>query len=52
MATLAQTVSYADRVRGLAQFVADKKRGGNKFVVMLGAGASLTSGIKATKTIM
>src|SRR5207244_10887763 len=41
-----------DRVRGLAQFITDKKKAGKKFVLMLGAGASLSSGIKLTKTIM
>ena len=41
-----------DRVRMLAQFIKDKKKRGEKFVVMLGAGASLSSGIKLTATIM
>ncbi len=41
-----------ERVRSLAQFVRDKKTGGEKFVLMLGAGASIGSGIKPTRAIM
>jgi hypothetical protein len=41
-----------ERVRSLTQFIRDKKKRGEKFVVMLGAGASLSSGIKPTATIM
>ena len=41
-----------DRVRSLAQFIKDKKKRGEKFVLMLGAGASLSSGIKPTSAIM
>ena len=52
MATAAQPAPIADRVRGLAQLLSDKKKSGKKFVLMLGAGASLSSGVKLTKTIM
>jgi hypothetical protein len=52
MPAVAQAASIIDRVRGLAQFVSDKKKSGRKFVLMLGAGASLSSGVKLTKTIM
>lgn len=41
-----------ERIRSLAQFVKDKKPNGDKFVLMLGAGASLSSGIKPTRAIM
>jgi hypothetical protein len=41
-----------ERVRSLAQFIKDKKDRGEKFVVMLGAGASLSSGVKTTAAIM
>jgi hypothetical protein len=52
MAAVAQPAPIAERVRGLAQLVSDKKKAGKKFVLMLGAGASLSSGVKTTKTIM
>ena len=41
-----------DRVRTLAQFVKDRKDRSDKFVLMLGAGASLSSGIKPTRALM
>jgi hypothetical protein len=41
-----------DRIRNLAQFIKDKKDRGDKYVLMLGAGASLTSGIKPTRSLM
>jgi NAD-dependent SIR2 family protein deacetylase len=44
--------ALVDRVRVLAQFITEKKNRSKKFVLMLGAGASLSSGIKMTKTIM
>jgi hypothetical protein len=52
MATAVQPAPIADRVRGLSQFMSDKKKRSKKFVLMLGAGASLSSGVKLTKTIM
>src|SRR6267154_26075 len=41
-----------DRIRNLAQFLKDKKNTGDKFVLMLGAGASLSSGVKPTAALM
>jgi NAD-dependent SIR2 family protein deacetylase len=41
-----------DRIRNLAQFMRDKKASGEKLVLMLGAGASIASGVKPTETIM
>ena len=41
-----------DRIRNLAQFMKDKKAAGEKLVLMLGAGASISSGVKPTQTIM
>src|SRR5688572_19166959 len=41
-----------DRIRSLAQFVAVKKNTDRKFVLMLGAGASLSSGVKTTAAII
>ncbi len=41
-----------DRLKSLAQLMRDKKRAGGKFALMLGAGASLSSGVKPTKQIM
>jgi hypothetical protein len=44
--------SMLDRIRNLAQFIKDKNHRGDKFVLMLGAGASLASRIKPTRTLM
>ena len=44
--------SMLDRIRNLAQFIKDKNHRGDKFVLMLGAGASLASGIKVTRALM
>jgi hypothetical protein len=41
-----------DRVKNLAQLMRDKKSAGDKFALMLGAGASLSSGVIPTKQIM
>jgi hypothetical protein len=41
-----------ERIQNLAQLMRDKKSAGDKFVLMLGAGASLSSGVKPTKQIM
>lgn len=41
-----------DRIRNLAQFMKDKKAAGEKLVLMLGAGASISSGVKPTETLM
>ena len=41
-----------DRIRNLAQFMKDKKSAGEKPVLMLGAGASISSGVQPTQTIM
>ena len=41
-----------DRVKNLAQLMRDKKNAGDKFALMLGAGASLSSGVAPTKQIM
>jgi len=41
-----------DRVKNLAQLMRDKKSAGDKFALMLGAGASLSSGVPPTKQIM
>ncbi len=41
-----------DRIRNLAQLLNLKKTAGESFVLMLGAGASLSSGVKPTATIM
>lgn len=41
----------SDTIRTLAQFLTLKKNGGQKFVLMLGAGASLSSGIKTTTAL-
>jgi len=40
------------KVRNLANLMRLKKRSGEKFVLMLGAGASLSSGVKLTSVIM
>src|SRR3954471_10987247 len=41
-----------DRIRALSQFMKDKRVAGDRFVLMLGAGASLSSGIKPTRGLM
>ena len=41
-----------DRVKNLAQLIKAKKAAGDKFVLMLGAGASLSSGLKPTQQII
>jgi NAD-dependent SIR2 family protein deacetylase len=41
-----------DRIRALSQFMKDKRVAGDRFVLMLGAGASLSSGIKPTRVLM
>jgi len=41
-----------ERVKNLAQLMRDKKNAGDKFALMLGAGASLSSGVPPTKNIM
>ena len=41
-----------DRVRDLAQSIGLKKHSGDRFVLMLGAGASLSSGVKPTHAIV
>ena len=41
-----------DRVRSLAQFITLKQSNGEKFVLMLGAGASISSGVKTTDAII
>ncbi len=41
-----------DRVRVLANLIKQKHRTSDQFVLMLGAGASMSSGVKATTTIM
>jgi len=41
-----------DVIKNLAQLMKNKKEAGDNFVLMLGAGASLSSGVKATNTIM
>ena len=40
------------RIKSLAQLMRDKKKSGETFVLMLGAGASLSSGVKPTPVIM
>lgn len=50
--SLAKVVSMLDRIRSLAHFIAVKKNTDRKFVLMLGAGASLSSGVKTTATIV
>jgi hypothetical protein len=47
-----ERIDYRARIRYLAQFIHDKKARGRKFVVMLGAGASLSSGIKPTNALI
>lgn len=41
-----------ERVKNLAQLMRDKKSAGDRFALMLGAGASLSSGVEPTKRIM
>src|SRR5215472_1334312 len=41
-----------ERVKNLAQIMRDKKSAGDRFALMLGAGASLSSGVEPTKRIM
>jgi Novel STAND NTPase 1/SIR2-like domain len=40
------------RIKSLAQLMRDKKKSGETFVLMLGAGASISSGVKPTPVIM
>ena len=40
------------RIKNLARLMVEKKKAGEKFVLMLGAGASLSSGVKTTATLM
>ena len=47
----AHTGNMSDPIRNLAQFLALKKSADRKFVLMLGAGASISSGVKPTAEI-